>query len=125
MYFVYFLRSESNPEQTYTGQTENLARRMIEHNEGTGIGHTRRYRPWRLEAFILADTRQTAERAEEYFKTPSGQQKFERFAEANPDHPNPITGFFASQTEGRLFGRRESGFVIEKTGIVSVTMAQP
>jgi predicted GIY-YIG superfamily endonuclease len=106
MYFVYFLRSESDPDKVYIGFTENLVRRLREHNEGEeGGAHTRKYRPWGLEAFVLADTRQTARAAEVYFKNTSGKEKFQRFAAANPNHPNPIAGFFESQDVGRKFGR--------------------
>src|SRR5688572_134067 len=100
MYFIYFLRSENDPEQTYTGYTGNLALRLRQHNKGTKIAYTRRHRPWKLEAYILADTLATAKEAERYFKTPAGKEKFQRFAEANPDHPNPIEGFFSSQELG-------------------------
>lgn len=121
MYFVYFLRSKSNPAQTYIGFTENLAQRLRQHNEGTDTAYTRRYRPWKLEAFILADTRITARKAEIYFKSPSGKEKFKRFAEKNPDHPNPIQGFFSEQKIGRLFGRKETGFKIEENSIILTT----
>lgn len=118
MYFVYFLRSESDPTKTYSGFTRSLVTRLRSHNEGEGRAHTRKYRPWRVEAFILAETRETARKAEKYFKNAAGQQKFQRFAEANPDHPNPIEGFFDSQEIGRLFGRRETGFEVKAKTVV-------
>lgn len=104
MYFVYFLRSESNPEKTYIGSTENLVQRLEQHNTGMSA-HTSRFMPWKLEAYILADTRDAAETVEAYFKNSSGKEKFQKFTEANPDHPNPIEGFFGSQQVGRVFGR--------------------
>jgi hypothetical protein len=61
--------------------------------------------PWKVEAFVMADTQEIAIEAERYFKSPSGKEKFQRFAEANPNHPNPIQGFFSTQEEGRIFGR--------------------
>lgn len=122
MYFVYFLRSESNPDETYVGSSNNLERRIKEHNEGEGRAHTRRYRPWKIEAFILADTREAAEEVERYFKTPSGKEKFANFAESNPEHPNPIEGFFDAQDVGRKFGR--SRFEIASNRIVSVKICE-
>lgn len=118
MYFVYFLRSESNSKKTYIGSTENLVKRLWQHNKGMS-GHTKRFMPWRIEAFILADTRKTAKIAEAYFKNSSGQEKFKRFAETNPDHPNPIEGFFHEQQVGRKFGK--SRFEIKNNTLIYVT----
>ena len=123
MYFVYFLRSESDPTKTYNGFTGNLVARLREHNEDDRRAHTKRHRPWRIEAFFLADTREIARRAEKYFKSPAGKQKFERFAEANPEHLNPIEGFFTSQEVGRLFGRRATGFKV-KSNIMIVKRSE-
>ena len=91
--------------------TSDLNRRMSEHNTGTDRkAHTRRHRPWNLEYFVLAETEDVARTAELYFKNTSGKEKFTRFADANPDHPNPIKGFFEAQDVGRVFGR--SGFKV-------------
>lgn len=119
MYFVYFLRSKSNPEKTYIGQTSNLVARLEQHNTTERRTHTMRYRPWKVEAFILADTKAAAVKAERYFKSPSGKEKFERFAQVNPEHPNPIEGFFSSQNPGRTFGR--SQFKVKQNRIVVLT----
>lgn len=125
MYFVYFLRSETNPDEPYIGFTENLVKRLREHNEGEGPAHTRRYRPWVLEAFILADTRENARLAEAYFKNTSGKEKFKRFAESNPDHPNPVQGFFDSiNEEHHGFGRGENRFHVLKGNIIIVGKRQ-
>lgn len=52
MYYVYILKNGSNDEW-YVGSTNDLRRRMREHNEGK-VPSTRRYKPWQLlyyEAF--------------------------------------------------------------------------
>ena len=35
MYYLYLLRRESNPRETYTGYTNDLKRRLEEHNKHT------------------------------------------------------------------------------------------
>lgn len=52
MFYVYLLRSLKYDE-TYVGSTNNLRRRLVEHNDGTSFS-TKRYKPWVLmyyEAF--------------------------------------------------------------------------
>jgi len=54
MYFVYLLQSESNPEKLYVGYTNDLERRLAQHNTAT-IGFTSRFKPWKMiyhEAYI-------------------------------------------------------------------------
>ena len=46
MYYVYFLKSKKYNE-TYIGSTNDLRRRLVEHNNGMEIS-TKRYKPWRL-----------------------------------------------------------------------------
>lgn len=46
MYYVYFIKSKKHNE-TYVGSTNDLHRRLSEHNNGTEIS-TRRYKPWQL-----------------------------------------------------------------------------
>ncbi|MGQ0527429.1 MAG: GIY-YIG nuclease family protein [Alphaproteobacteria bacterium] len=115
MYFVYFLRSESNPKKPYTGYTNNLTRRLREHNEGRAEkSYTLRFRPWRIEAFVYVDTEATAMIVEAYFKNASGKEKFRNFAIKNPHHPNPKQGFFDTAREGRAFGSGENRFWVSK-----------
>ena len=40
MFYVYLLRSQSSPEQVYTGFTEDLRQRLAEHNMGKST-HTK------------------------------------------------------------------------------------
>jgi len=42
--YVYLIRSKSSPDQTYIGSTDNLKRRLQDHNSGDSP-HTPKYRP--------------------------------------------------------------------------------
>ena len=71
MYYVYFLRSLSNPKKTYVGMTNNVDGRLQKHNAG-GSPHTSRYKPWELVATVGVPTKEKAAELEQYFKTGSG-----------------------------------------------------
>ncbi len=47
MHYVYLLRSQPYPEQTYIGLTSDLKARLQKHNRGRS-SHTSRCRPWSL-----------------------------------------------------------------------------
>jgi len=44
-HYVYTLQSLSQTNQIYTGRTENLQRRLNDHNAGK-VPHTSKFRPW-------------------------------------------------------------------------------
>lgn len=113
VYFVYFLRSISNPDKTYIGYTKCLVDRLAQHNTGQST-YTRSYMPWRVEAFLLADKEATAIEAERYFKSPSGQEKFDPYR----GQENPYEAFFSTLQVGRKFGR--SRFEVTGNNFVSV-----
>jgi len=71
MYYVYLLRSISHPEKTYVGFTDDLDRRLGEHNEGFSK-YTKPYIPWKLEVFIGFRNKQKAKDFETYLKQGSG-----------------------------------------------------
>ncbi len=71
MHYVYLIRSESNPDQLYTGLTDNLRQRLTEHNAGKSI-HTAKHRPWTLETYLAFSNAQQARDFESYLKTASG-----------------------------------------------------
>ena len=72
MYYVYLLRSESHPAQTYVGYTGDLRQRLTTHNAG-GSPHTAKYRPWRLETYIGFSEKCKAMAFEKYLKSHSGK----------------------------------------------------
>ncbi len=71
MYFVYFLRSDSRPNKTYVGMTEDVMTRLALHNSG-GVPSTARFRPWSLIAYVAVQTQAKAAELEQYFKIGSG-----------------------------------------------------
>lgn len=76
MYFVYVLMSETTGKR-YIGQTENLARRLREHNtpDHNLRKHTSRNRgPWRLVHFETFATRTEAMRRERWLKSGVGRR---------------------------------------------------
>jgi len=67
MYYVYLLRSENSPGQTYVGSTSDLRKRLAEHNGGKSI-HTNKFKPWNLVAYIALPEKHLAEEFERYPK---------------------------------------------------------
>lgn len=114
MYFIYFLRSESDPDKTYIGYTTNLVKRLKEHNSAE-VGHTVKFRPWKVDTFFMAETLSAAIAAEKYFKNSSGQEKFKKYS----GHNNPIEAFFSDQKIGRSFGRSTFKVIGNQVVVVS------
>jgi predicted GIY-YIG superfamily endonuclease len=52
-HYVYTLQSLSHPDQHYTGQTEGLHRRFLEHNPGK-VPHTSKFVPWETALLQLS-----------------------------------------------------------------------
>ncbi len=71
MHYVYLIRSESVPERRYTGYTENLRQRLMDHNAGKNIS-TASYRPWSLQTYLAFTTKAQALAFEQYLKSGSG-----------------------------------------------------
>ena len=71
MFFVYVLYSEKY-DRTYVGFTNDLERRLKEHN----IGHsksTKAYKPWIVIYNVELDTRMKAREREKYLKSGIGR----------------------------------------------------
>lgn len=92
MYFVYFLRSIEHSDKTYIGSTNCLEKRLEEHNNGKSI-HTNKFRPWEIETYVMADTRETAEEVERYFKSQAGKERIQRYIDQRPEERNIVTFF--------------------------------
>ena len=72
MYFTYILYSKKFTK-TYTGHTQDLEKRLREHNSGN-TKSTKPYIPWKVyycEKFL---TRKEAIMRENFFKSPSGRK---------------------------------------------------
>jgi putative endonuclease len=72
MYYVYIIQSVLDPCQTYIGCTENLEKRLSNHNAGTTY-HTEKHRPWKLMVHIVFDNKEVAYEFETYLKSGSGR----------------------------------------------------
>jgi putative endonuclease len=71
MHYVYLIESISTPGERYVGITGDLKRRIGQHNIAK-TGHTAKFRPWRLVAYIAFSDREKAESFERYIKSGSG-----------------------------------------------------
>ena len=60
--FVYLLQSTSSPAKTYIGVTNDIARRLRQHNGEIvgGARYTRRFRPWKFLALFAMRSRREA-----------------------------------------------------------------
>jgi putative endonuclease len=72
MYYVYFLRSLKNPQQTYIGHTDNLKQRLVTHNSGGSV-YTATYKPWKLVLYLAFADETKAKEFEHYLKTSAGK----------------------------------------------------
>ena len=72
MYFVYILKNKINT-QLYKGITNDLDRRIIEHNLGKHK-YTAAFRPWEIIYFEEYQTLKEARIRELYFKSGSGRE---------------------------------------------------
>ncbi|NLL90082.1 MAG: GIY-YIG nuclease family protein [Dehalococcoidales bacterium] len=71
MWYVYILRS-INDNALYIGSTNDIERRIDEHNSGK-VDSTRSRRPFNLEAYIAVKDKNKAIELEQYLKTGSGR----------------------------------------------------
>ena len=73
MFIVYILKSAKQIDKLYIGLTQNLRKRIEEHNGSDNKGYSKRYAPWELETYAVFKNRLVAERFEKYLKIGSGQ----------------------------------------------------
>ncbi|MCL2629735.1 MAG: GIY-YIG nuclease family protein [Alphaproteobacteria bacterium] len=72
MIYVYILESQSNPDTYYISLTDDLERRLNEHNSGKSI-HTNKFKPWSFKNIFGFKDRLKAESFENYLKSHSGR----------------------------------------------------
>jgi putative endonuclease len=68
---VYLLQSLQDPARRYVGSTDDLERRLAEHNAGASP-HTAKHRPWEVVASVSFADDSKAEAFERYLKQGSG-----------------------------------------------------
>lgn len=71
MNIVYILTSKKYTDRYYIGLTQDLERRIKEHNNGDSL-YTKRYMPWELQTYIGIKNKARAEEFERYLKSGSG-----------------------------------------------------
>ena len=71
MTFVYLLISINNPSKIYIGQTNDLERRLAEHNRGES-SYSKTFAPWKIETYVAFSDKKLAETFEKYLKSGSG-----------------------------------------------------
>ena len=81
-YFVYILKSKIK-EITYVGHTDNILRRLVEHNSGKSV-FTRKYKPWNLIYKEEFPTEEEAIKREKYFKTAAGRRLIKKILSEIP-----------------------------------------
>lgn len=74
MWYVYILKSKHHPNRFYTGFTDDLKRRLKEHNAANNKGHTKKYQPWKLHTYSAFSDKKTAQDFETYLKTQAGRR---------------------------------------------------
>ena len=77
MYIVYIFISEKDPKRYYIGFTENLSKRLVEHNEAKS-GYGKRYAPGHIETYIVFKSYARAIEFEKYLKVGSGHAFLKR-----------------------------------------------
>jgi len=73
MFYVYILKSKINIEKYYVGITNDLYRRVKQHNLNPSCSYTIKYTPWMLETYIVFQNYNQAHQFEKYLKTHSGK----------------------------------------------------
>ena len=79
MFFVYILQSQKNG-RLYIGHTDNIGRRVEEHNTGRGGKYTRQNRPWLLVHSESHPDRSSAMQQERYIKSTQGSYEKKQLA---------------------------------------------
>ncbi len=74
MFYVYSLESKETG-RLYFGYTNDLKRRLQEHNNGLNIS-TKPYRPWKIIYYEACLLESDARRREKYLKTSIGRRMF-------------------------------------------------
>lgn len=71
-YYVYVLQSEKNKDWLYVGYTEDLVKRLKEHNKGKNVA-TKPHRPFKPIFYEAYSNKKDAKRREKYLKTTKGR----------------------------------------------------
>lgn len=76
-FYVYVLESKKFDKELYIGYTDDLIKRLKEHNQGLNQS-TKPYRPWHLIYYEACLNQEDTKRREKYFKTSQGRRLLKR-----------------------------------------------
>ena len=76
MYYLYILKSLNYPK-TYVGITNEVDRRLFEHNSGYSL-FSKRYMPWAILNLEEFGDRNAARVREKYYKSAAGRRKLKK-----------------------------------------------
>lgn len=81
MYFIYILYSKSS-DRYYVGQSNDVVRRLEEHNTADKNSYTSRHRPWVVKAkYQVSDSLGEARKIENYIKRLKSRKVIEKLIE--------------------------------------------
>ena len=92
-YFVYIMTTMTNTV-LYTGVTNNLQRRVLEHRSDKGGGFTKKYKLYKLVYFESGNNISSALAREKQIKGGSRKKKVELIASINPNWDDLYESFF-------------------------------
>ena len=92
-YYVYIMTNKHNTV-LYTGVTNNIIRRVVEHRNGTGSKFTKRYNIHKLVYFETTDDVEQAIMREKQIKAGSRQKKIDLVNSINPEWSDLYESFF-------------------------------
>ncbi|MDO8565877.1 MAG: GIY-YIG nuclease family protein [Candidatus Moranbacteria bacterium] len=75
MHYVYILQSKKN-ERLYKGVTNDLKRRLKEHNSGA-VPFTKNLIPWKLVYYEAFSNKEDATREEKFLKSGKGRERIQ------------------------------------------------
>jgi len=85
MFYIYILFSESS-RIYYVGYTNDVERRLAEHNDDAYHKFTSKHRPWVLKRFFpVSDIRGEAVKVERYIKKQKSRRFIEQLVVSNDD----------------------------------------
>ena len=73
MFNTYILESVMIPHEFYRGHTDDLKRRLAEHNAGK-CPHTSKIKPWKVKFYAAFESLELAREFEKYLKSGSGHE---------------------------------------------------
>ena len=92
-YCVYIMTNAHNTT-LYTGVTNNLQRRVLEHRDGKGSSFTKRYNLTKLVYFECGNSVDTAISREKQIKAGSRQKKIDLVNQMNPEWKDLYKEYF-------------------------------